>query len=42
MKRALSWGGFALILALFLPALPWSWSGLILLLVILFLSMPAP
>lgn len=41
MKRALSWGGFALILALFLPALPWSWSGLILLLVILFLFMPA-
>lgn len=40
MKRALSWGGFALILALAIPALPWSWAGLAILLIVLFLFMP--
>lgn len=40
MKRALSWAGFALILALFLPALPLSWAGLAILLIVLFLFMP--
>lgn len=40
MKRAISWGGFALILALVLPALPWSWAGLAILLIVLFLFMP--
>ncbi len=40
VSRALSWGGFALILLILLPALPWSWAGLFLLLLILFLFMP--
>lgn len=40
MKRALSWLGFALIAAVLFPALPWSWAGLILLTLFLFLFMP--
>ena len=40
MKRALSWFGFALIAAILIPALPWSWAGLFLLFLFLFLFMP--
>lgn len=42
MKRAVTWIGFALIMALVLPALPWSWAGLAVLLLVLFLFLPAP
>ncbi len=40
MKRALSWFGFALIAAVLIPALPCSWAGLFLFLLMLFLFMP--
>lgn len=40
VKRALSWLGFALILAVILPALPWTWAGLAILALFCFVFAP--